>query len=235
MRGSEIVAALPEAPGPRREAAILEAVRAGHVVFDWSPIEVCEDQHVLTIWVSSDVRVGERGDSVRVAVTYRTHQQIAAELHALLPTPRISDLIWLHADVRLGVHTQPPGPAMASKTAFLRHHEHLERELAGRTGLVTAGKDWVICRRLAIHPNRAANYGWHLPRGGRPGVTPGVRVVQPIGLAHGFDHVDYSQFCRLVRRRCELDGSEIDLRDVLAVVGLADLVSHEGPLPRPLA
>jgi hypothetical protein len=234
VRGSELVAALPEAPGVRREAAILDAVRASDFVLDWSPIEVRDERHALTIWVSSDVlRLGERCDSVRVAVTCRTHRAIAAELDALLPTPRISDLVWLHADVRLGVYVQPPRPAMASKTAFLRHHEQLEQELAGRTGLVTAGKDWVICRRLAAAPGRAANYGWHLARGGRPGVTPGARVVQPVGLAHSIDHVDYSQFCRLVRRRCELDGAVADLADVLADTNLASLVSHEGPLPRP--
>lgn len=231
MRGSEFVAALPEAPGPRREAAILEAVCAGHVVLDWSPIKVRDDRHALTFWVSSDVlRLGEPGDGVRVAVTCRTHRAIAAELDALLPTPRISDLVWLHADIRLGVYVQPPRPAMASKTAFLRHHQQLEAELAGRSGLVTAGKDWVICRRLASVPGRAANYGWHLARGGRPGVTPGVRVVQPVGLAHSLDHVDYSQLCRLVRRRCDLDGADVDLLEVLADATLASLVSHEGPV-----
>lgn len=232
MRGSELVAALPEAPGRARETAIVEAVRAGHVVVDWSPIEVRDDRHVLRFWVSSDVlRVGEPCDSVRVAVACRTHRLIAEKLGCLLPTPRISDLVWLHADVRLGVYTQRPGPAMARKTAFLRHHEQLEAELAGRTGLVTAGKDWVLCRRLATVPDRAANYGWHLMRGGRPGVTPGVHVVQPLGLAHDLDHVDYSQFCRFVRRRCELDGGEVDLGDVLADPALASLVSHEGALP----
>jgi hypothetical protein len=232
VRGSEVVAALPEAPGRAREAAILEAVRAGRVVLDWSPIEVRDDRHVLRFWVSSDVlRLGDRCDSVRVAVTCRTHRLIAEELGCLPPTPRISDLVWLHADVRLGVYTQRPGPAMARKTAFLRHHEQLEAELAGRTGLVTAGKDWVLCRRLVASPSRAANYGWHLPRGGRPGVTPGVRVVQPLGLVHDLDHVDYSQFCRLVRRRGELDGGEVDLVDVLANEALASLLSHEGALP----
>jgi hypothetical protein len=90
-----------------------------------------------------------------------------------------------------------------------------------------------ICRRLAATPGRAANYGWHLACGGRPGVTPGVRVVQPVGLAHGLDHVDYSQFCRLVRQRCELDGAVADFADVLGDTDLASLVSHEGPLPRP--
>lgn len=229
------MAALPEAPGRGREAAILEAVRAGHFVLDWSPIEVRDDRHVLRFWVSSDVlRLGARCDSVRVAVTCRTHRLIAEELGCLLPTPRISDVVWLHADVRLRVYAQPPGPAMARKAAFVRHHQQLEAELAGRTGLVTAGKDWVLCRRLATAPGRAANYGWHIPRGGRPGVTPGVRVVQPLGLAHDLDHVDYSQLCRLVRRRCELDGVEADLANALATAGLADLVSHEGPLPRPL-
>lgn len=231
MRGSEIVAALPEAPGRTRQATILEAVRAGHVVLDWSPIEVRDDRRVLRFSVSSDVlRLGEPCDSVRVAVTCRTHRLIAEELGCLLPTPRISDLVWLRADVRLGVYTQRPGPAMARKTAFLRHHQQLDAELAGRTGLVTAGKDWVLCRRLATAPGRAANYGWHLARGGRPGVTAGARVVQPLGLAHDLDHVDYSQFCRLVRRRCELDGADVNLADVLADPVLAPLVSHEGTL-----
>jgi hypothetical protein len=233
VRGSELVATLPEAPGRARETAILEAVRGGHVVLDWSPIEVRDDRHILRFWVSSDVlRLGDRCDSVGVAVTCRTHRLIAEELGCLLPTPRISDLVWLHADVRLGVHTQRPGPAMARKASFVRHHQQLETELAGRTGLVTAGKDWVICRRLVTAPGRAANYGWHLPRGGRPGVTSGVRVVQPLGLAHELDHVDYSQFCRLVRRRCEVDGVDADLVDALADPGVADVLSHEGVLPR---
>jgi hypothetical protein len=231
VRGSELVATLPEAPGRAREAAILEAVRTGQFVLDWSPIEVRDDRHVLRLWVSSDVlRLGETCDSVRVAVTCRTHRLIAEELGCLLPTPRISDLVWIHADVRLGVYTQRPGPAMARTAAFLRHHQQLETELAGRTGLVTAGKDWVLCRRVAARPDRAANYGWHLPRGGRPGVTPGVRVVQPLGLAHDLDHVDYSQFCRLVRRRCDLDGVETDLACVLAAPAVASMVSHEGAL-----
>jgi hypothetical protein len=132
VRGSELVAALPEAPGRAREAAILDAVRAGQFVLDWSPIEVWDDRHVLRFWVSSDVlRLGDRCDSVRVAVTCRTHRLIAEELGCLLPTPRISDLVWLHADVHLGVYPQPPGPAMAHKAAFHRHHRQLDAELAG--------------------------------------------------------------------------------------------------------
>lgn len=231
MRGSEFIASLPDAPGPAREAAILGAVRAGEVLLDWSPIEVQDEQHALRIEVSSDVlRVGDACDSVRVAVTCRTHRAIAAALDALLPTPKISDLVWLHADVRLGIYVQPPGPAMATTAAFVRHHEQLEAELAGRSGLVTAGKDWVVCRAVATNPGRAANYGWQLPSGGFAGVTAGVRVVQPLGLAHGPDHVDYSQFCRLVRRLCVLDGAEADLVEVLTDAEVAHLVSHEGAI-----
>lgn len=44
VRGSELVDTLPEAPGRARKAAILEAVRGGHVVLDWSPIEVRDDR-----------------------------------------------------------------------------------------------------------------------------------------------------------------------------------------------
>ena len=60
-----------------------------------------------------------------------------------------------------------------------------------------------------------------------------MRVVQPLGLAHDLDHVDYSQFCRLVRRRCLLDGAEVNVDEVLADVAVAHLVSHEGPVPAP--
>ncbi|MBI2898103.1 MAG: hypothetical protein HYY06_31410 [Deltaproteobacteria bacterium] len=70
------------------------------------------------------------------------------------------------------------------------------------------------------------------PAGARPGVAPGVRFVQPLGLAHDLDHVDYIQLCRLVRRRCEVDGVDADLVEVLAEPVAADLLSHEGPLPR---
>lgn len=76
--------------------------QAGHVVIDGSPIELQDDRYLPRFRVWRDVlRVGKSCDSVRVAVACRTHRQIAAELNAVLPATRISDLVWLHATEQL--------------------------------------------------------------------------------------------------------------------------------------
>jgi hypothetical protein len=226
MRGSEFVRALPVTPGASREGAILDAVTAGQARLVWTTIEARHLGHIATIRVSEDaLAIGDADDWVRVTVNHTTAQQIADHFNALLPTTRISDLIFGHAAVRLTPCLQHADADMALTSRMLQHHEAVELKRAGRPGLVsTVGKDWVVTNRLVGRPDRSANYGWH------DSAAPNGLVWQPLGLAHDRWHVDYSQVVRLVDRNIEVDGVARDLVDVLRDPELAPLVSSEGPI-----
>jgi len=219
----DIIEALPEQPGQKREARIKELVQADHYVLDWWPIDTSACNRRLRFWVSSDVlRLGCKDDSVRVAVTCRTHQQLADRLGAMMPTTVISDLIWANARNVLGIHTQTPDSRMAYTSRFVQHSKLLDYDLGEHDGLCTAGKDFVLTSLNRSRPQRAANYGWHQING---------LPIQPLGTAHSLDFTDYSQFCRLVKREADLDGRPIDLADVIVAPDLAPLISADGPLP----
>ena len=241
MRGSEFLKALPESPA-KREEAIVSAVRAGHVApIDWREVQSEIEGHRAILWVSGDaLRIGDADDSVRVSTTARSAQVIADLLGCILPTTRICDLIWEQATVRIPPCSQKlppddPRPLMCS-TRVLQHHERVEAKVGEGKGLLdNVGKYWVLSNRLAEDPSKVANYGWFDATGGArfasgPRKRPGkLRLFQPLGLAHGIDHVDYAQVLRLVRRWAMVDGVRRDLVEILKDPLLAALVSDEEP------
>jgi hypothetical protein len=243
MLGSEFVKALPASPA-KREEAIVSAVREGHVApIDWREIHSEHEGRRAILWVSGDaLRIGDASDSVRVSVTARSAQVIADILGCILPTTRICDLIWEQATVRVPPCSQKLPPAdprpIACGTRVLQHHERVEEKVGGGKGLIeNVGKYWVLSNRLAGDPSKAANYGWFDAAGGArfasgpsPQTKPGKhRLFQPLGMAHGIDHVDYAQVVRLVRRWAMIDGVRRDLVEVLQDRELAALVSDEEP------
>lgn len=224
-------AALPEHPCEERESALYEAVISERIAtIAWTPITSEHDGHTAIIYVDADaLRVIDGDETIRINVTPRTAQRIADALDALLPTPKICDLVWEQADVRIAPSIQRADATMASTSRMLEHHRAVEAKIEGRAGLVeNVGKHWVISKRLEDTVDRAANYGWY--DDAAPTMRGAHRLWQPIGLAHNLAHVDYSQVLRLVRRKCEIDGEERDLADVLLDPELAHLASDEGPL-----
>jgi len=200
---------LPERPGSERDEAILQAVKEGRFEQRWSKLRIGS----LELEVGTDAL---RVDGFRVPVSARLQQWIADELDCVLPTVRISDAIWEQAVNRLKVRTQTPDAQMAFTSRARRHSDGLDQELAGRPGLATAGKDWVLDPVLWQRPGRAANYGWRSPAG---------HLTQPLQTGHNLDHTDYSQFCRLVRRKASLNGEPVDLAEVYTDLGLHKLLS----------
>jgi len=159
---------------------------------------------------------------VRFDVTAEGAQRIADQLHAILPTPRILQLVWEQAAVRIEPCTLPPDEKMASTARMIQHSDCVDQRIAGRTGMVAnEGKHWVLSNRIAGKDNLAANYGWFM-RGRRP--------VQTVGTRHDTAHTDYSQILRLVKPIIHVDGREIDIRHVGRSPELWGLVSDEGPL-----
>lgn len=159
---------------------------------------------------------------VRFDVTAEGAQRIADQLHAVLPTPRILQLVWEQADVRLDPCTLPADANMASTARMIQHSECVDERIGGRHGLVAnEGKHWVLTNRIAGKQNLAANYGWFMK---------GRRPVQTVGTRHDTAHTDYSQIVRLVKPIINVDGRAIDIRHVGRSSELWGLVSDEGPL-----
>lgn len=241
MNGSDFIAMLPEKPGEAREQLILATVESGYyATIEWKEILLSYAGHEAKVFVSCDaLRIGDDDDSVRVTTSHLTAQRIADRLDCVLVTAKLSDLIYYHADVKLAPHTQTPDRKMAYTSRMVQHHEAVEAELDGRTGLVApVGKDWANTNRLKGRPGRAANYGWHSPTGRYQAVTQqGGRVWQPgPGITHVAGFTDYSQVVRLVRRTMMVKPAgterfvEMDIDDVARDSTLCGLVSSEGPV-----
>jgi len=159
---------------------------------------------------------------VRFDVTAEGAQRIADQLGAVLPTPRILQLVWEQAGVRIEPCTLPADAKMASTARMLEHSECVDQRIAGRKGMVAnEGKHWVLSNRIAGKTNLAANYGWFIK---------GRRPVQTVGTRHDTAHTDYSQIVRLVKPIMRVDGRDIDIRHVGRSPELWGLVSDEGPL-----
>lgn len=232
MASDGFFASLPEKPCDEREAALLQRVMGGEIApIEWMAVTSQHGGHTATVWVSRDaLRVNDGDESIRINVTARTAQRIADVLGALLPTPRICDLVWEQAEVRIAPSFQVPGPEMAGTSRMLKHHQAVEEKVDGRAGLIeNVGKHWVITRRLEEVAEHAANYGWYDLAA--PSTRGAHRMWQPVGMAHNLEHVDYSQVLRLVCRECEVDGEPRDLTEILQDRVFSGLVSDEGPLP----
>lgn len=240
MKASEWIQTLPETPGPEREQAIYKAVVDGFSIVTFTPLEITAGEDVLVLNVAMDaLRIGESGDSVRVACDALTATCIADHLGCVLSTAKISDLVWQAVQSGSGVllspQTQNPDGEMAYTSRFVEESYSIDEVRAGRCGLLcTTGKLFVLCKAIfGSGEGKAANYGWHVSGGSRfSGVLPGVQVLQPLATAHVDTFTDYSQLLNgLVKRVCYLNGEEQDLADVLTSDALAPLVSHEGALP----
>lgn len=232
MKGSDFVATLSEKPTEAREEAILQAVRDGlSLPIQWCGIKSVAGPHFCIFYVASDaLMIGEEDDYVRVNVTHTGAQQIADMLGYTLPTTKIADLTHAQATVSVLPCPQTPDGAMAYTSRMVKHSQAVTAHVAGRTGLAsTVGKDWVLTNKLVGKPDSAANYGWHVPSGKYRG-PGGLAVLQPLGLAHNRQHVDYSQVLRLIHRRVMVDGIDMLLENVLQDPELATLVSDEGAL-----
>ncbi len=226
-KGSEIAGALPKIANDAREAALLASVREGDFVpVVWSEIHVTEGAHRATLFVSADaLKLGCDEDSFRLTVSATTAQQIADAFGTVLPTPKICDLIWSQATVRLTPCLQTPDAHMSDTERMLRHSRAIDEKRAGRAGLVeNVGKHWVLTNGLERTSGRAANYGWFDPS------AMNGRLWQELGTAHSATYVDYSQVVRLVRRDIIVDGVVRDIEEIGQDPKLASLVSKEGAL-----
>lgn len=218
---ARLQAMLKSFPGRvQREELIVGAVTGGAIdPPEWTTIVSNYQGRRAEIQVTKDALTIL---GVRFDVTAEGAQGIADELHGILPTPRILQLIWEQADVRLTPCTLPADNDMGSSARMIEHSKCVDTRIAGRKGLiVNVGKHWVLTNRISEKKNVAANYGWFMK---------GRRPIQTLGMRHDTAHTDYSQVLRLVKPMIKVDGREIDIRRVGRSPDLWGLVSDEGPL-----
>jgi hypothetical protein len=188
----------------------------------------------LEITTATDaLRIGDESDCVRVTISHVTSQKVADYLECVLPTAKISDLIWSQADITIEPQLGTPDSRMAYTSRMVEHSKKVDKALAevdtnGKL-ISTVGKDWAQTNRL--NTEKAANYGWHSKHARYPAATNvGKKVWQPCALAHVWYFTDYSQVTRLIKREALLDGQPVDIRTVAADPELCELVSSEGAI-----
>jgi hypothetical protein len=227
---------LPPTNGAARDSAILSHVTSGDYTQSWATLNLGRVQ----LQVSADaLKIG----GVRINASATVQQQIADALGCLLPTPKVFDAMWLARAATLSPVTLPISSTTA---AMVQASQKLDAELAALgnpAGIVVQQKTWVLTNVLTT--TKAANYGFFVipnqpgykwngigtdPCASFPMQPQLGRVIQSVGTAHDPSHVDYSQECWLMQRRCTVDGQPADLAAVLQDPALSALVSSEGPL-----
>ena len=243
-------------PGePSREAAIFDQIVQGNLPSfcrEWATVTLHWKEHQAEVRVLPDfVSIGSDSDYVRIPMGANLAQKVADIIGASLPTQVLVDEIYLHAQVRLQGHPQPPGPQMMTN-AYIRKHEDT---IAGRepcgvhdghcvlSGIASASnlisghkKEVIISQELAAKPDRLSFWGFYLSYNPTADTIKlgdkNTPVQQWSGGFHEADYCDYSHGIRLVHPVVHVDGVDKHIADVLADKDLAGLFTHgTGPIP----
>lgn len=209
-----------------REAAVVTAVRNGHVPSWWRRfVEVKLGEAVIS--VSPDyVCIGTEDDYWFAPLTPAAAQAVADELGCVLPTRKMVEAIWRAAPLKLEPVPIMPSKAMTTVPVFSQHTMMVREQRDGARvaypfGTLVAGhkKDVVITPRLETTPDRVAIYGWQRKDGA---------VIQPLYLGHAATWADYSHGVRLVKRAMTVGGVATTVAAVLADAEKSALLSDEG-------
>lgn len=231
--GHEVMRAVADLPLAQREARLACELERGNLpdflrqpaLVEFEGEDSTGARHRVRLRVASDyLAVGDDRDFVRVPLTPAVAQRVADRFGLSLPTRRMVDEVYRHAEVVLA--PQALGEPRQAVATFLEHDRLVETQRQGRRlGLLVAGikKDVVVTPRLGTRPGAVAIYGWHRQDG---------EPIQPLYLGHVATYVDYSHGVRLVWPTVEIDGGVRALAEVLLDPRLHTLLSDEGPVPR---
>ncbi len=233
--------AMRELPLQEREQMICKEILSGNVpeyMYGFIAIKTIQrdaagKKHRVTLYVKPDyLTIGGNNNTVPfiIPMTPRTAQQIADSLDCSLPTPKIVDLIYLAAKMKLNPFNYiPRGVRNSDPDLFFDHSQVIFAQVkaaGGTPGQLVAGskKDVVISAKLS-DPQRTHHviiYGWHKTDG---------KPIQPEYNGHIDSYVDYSHGIRLVSNKVLIDGKEYRLHEILQDPQLFALLCYE---PQPL-
>lgn len=225
--GSQFASELQKLTNEQREEAITEAIIIGNqaipdTALRYIDIDVNER---LSIKVTADyLCLGTDDDPLYVPLWPVNAQRIADAWDCIMPTTKIVDIIWQHANkVNPAPWGAPYDVSMSSTTRIIAHSERVKRSTSAFRGQLVAGhkKDVVLTNKLLERKDKVAIYGWHQANG---------EPIQQLHLEHSNHYCDYSHGHRFVSNKCILDGNEESIEDVLKDNDLSYFLSEEGPL-----
>lgn len=191
------------------------------------------EQHQVTIYVSPDyLSIGNSLDYFIIPLSPMASAKIAQAMDASLPTPKLVDLIYEKATLKLEPFNYiPRGNRNETPDLLYEHSKVIQAQIkaAGYSpGVFVAGtkKDLVISSKLAdsTRQHHVTIYGWHRLNG---------KAIQPLYNGHINTYVDYSHGTRLISNIVLIDGKEYNYSDLLKNSLLYTLLSNESePLSR---
>jgi hypothetical protein len=234
---------IPAKGGKDRDDWAMKAVLDGRADFSFSDVTSSDGTNTAVFRVFTDAL---KVDGVRVSVSATLQQRIADVTGCMLLTAKVADLAWVQRAVHVDPHPRMPTEHMADTDWMIDHSSKVDIDIAklgSPVGLVgTVGKHWILDN--AITASRAMNYGWHFTGQSFQGIPGEVvaslmkypdgrsyyKLLQGRGGAHDPVHEDYSQTCVLMSRQMSFNGSEAEVRAVLADRATCGLGCHSGPL-----
>jgi len=177
--------------------------------------------------------IGSNEDFCRIPMGPITAQKLADLFGAVMPTAKLVDDIYTHAEIKLEPVTYAPvGDANTLVPKFIEHNQAIENQriaAGGTPGQLIGGtkKDVVLSNKIVdpARPNHVVIYGWHQLNG-----TP----IQPLTNIHINSYVDYSHGIRLLNAEMLIDNVVANIKTVLADPVLYKLLSNEtGAMTQP--
>lgn len=156
----------------------------------------------IELSVSSDYLMDNMG--VRLSLFPWEAQNLADILQCVLPSPRLVDLIWEKADLKL--EPQTISTNRGSQATLIQHNNLINQQINSREFVLVAGhkKDIVLSSRIPTE--KVVIYGWHRTNG---------KPIQPESSIHSASYKDYSHGTRLISRKVIVDGIGMDIWDAV--------------------
>ena len=225
-----------------REKKVVKEILAGNVPSFARKLKritiqktISSKNYALTFYADCDyLAIGSDKDYLYMPMTPSTAQYLADRLNCTLPTKKMVDLIYAHAEIKLRPQPIPPSDRMTTVPVFVQHTDSIKAQIAqlhlNRTAdSIFAGhkKDIIISNKIYTPDRdyeRVVIYGWHRSIGD---------PIQPVYNGHYAGYADYSHGVRLVWNRALLNGDTVKITELLKDEQLNVLLSDEGPIAKP--
>ncbi|RMH65139.1 MAG: hypothetical protein D6677_03215, partial [Calditrichaeota bacterium] len=190
--------------------------------------------YTVTLFAVCDyMAIGSDEDYMYIPMTPSTAQYLADRFDGLLPTRKIVDIIYNHADRRLSPQPIPPSPEMTTVPVFLQHTDSIQTQFRRQgwpheAGSMIGGhkKDIVISNKIYSTDrdyDRVVIYGWHR--------APGD-PIQPLYNGHSARYADYSHGVRIILKNVIINGDTLRMDKILKDPVLSVLLSDEGTITK---
>lgn len=226
MTGSQFGQSILNVPATdQRDNIIIEQCASGNLP-DWmrtfKEINITEKGNTISYFVSPDVLcIGNDTDFLRVSLNGYSARQVVDMFGCILPTKKMSDQIWQHADLKMNPVGMGASTHMTNTQTLIDHNNVIEQQRAGRNFNIIAGikKDIIFYSPLLTYKTNICIYGWHYPNG---------QVIQGAQyMAHNILYQDYSHSIRLISRGALLNGKNVDLMDIIKDKQYSYLINDE--------